>query len=95
MTNGKSAFLFIDDTYIENLDSVAKGVVPAEKVSQRPLIEKDQAWEDEWHIGSYINVMYDDEENIFKMWYGLWAKDTLDHEAVMAYATSTDGFYSA
>ena len=70
MTDEKSAFLFIDDAFIENLDNVVKGVVPAKKVSQQPMIEKDQAWEEEWLIGSYINVMYDDDENVFKMWYG-------------------------
>ena len=96
MTDGKSAFLFIDDTYIENLDSVARGVVPAEKVSQRPLIEKDQAWEDEWHIGSYINVMYDDEENIFKMWYGvgrILIEARSDVTDGLAYAISQDGIH--
>ena len=74
MTDEKAAFLFIDNTLIENLDSVVQGVVPAKKVSPQPLIEKDRAWEEEWLIGSYINVLYDDDENIFKMWYGVGRK---------------------
>ena len=96
MTDEKSAFLFIDDEFIENLDNVAKGVVPAKKVSQQPLIEKDQAWEEEWLLGSYINVLYDDEENIFKMWYGVGRKlsDARGDQADgLAYAVSQDGLH--
>jgi hypothetical protein len=91
-----AAFLFIDDTYIENLDRVERGVVPAKKVSQLPLLEIDQAWEKEWQIGSYINVMYDEEENIFKMWYGVRRKLSEargDEADGLAYATSTDGIH--
>ena len=71
MTDEKAAFLFIDNTLIENLDGVVQGVVPAKKASQQPLIEKDRAWEEEWLIGGYVNVLYDDDEDIFKMWYGV------------------------
>ena len=96
MTDEKSAFLFIDDAFIESLDNVAKGVVPAKKVSPQPLLEKDQAWEAEWLIGSYINVMYDDDENIFKMWYGVGRKlsDARGDQADgLAYAVSQDGIH--
>jgi hypothetical protein len=96
MTEEKAAFLFIDDTNIENLDGVVKGVVPAKKVSQGPLIKKDRAWEEEWLIGSYINVLYDDEEKIFKMWYGVGRKlsEARGEEADgLAYAVSQDGIH--
>ena len=42
----KPAYLFVDDAHIESLDNV----------SEQPLIEKDQPWEHEWSIGSYIMV---------------------------------------
>ena len=96
MTDEKSAFLFIDDASIESLDRVVQGVVPAKKVSPQPLIEKDRAWEDEWLIGSYINVLYDDEENIFKMWYGVGRKLSEargDQADGLAYAVSQDGIH--
>ena len=96
MKDEKSAFLFIDDTYIEDLDHVVRGVVAAKKVSQGPLLEKDQAWEDEWQFGSYINVMYDIEDNIFKMWYSVRRQlsETRGDEADgLAYATSQDGIH--
>ena len=96
MTDEKAAFLFIDNTLIENLDSVVQGVVPAKKASQQPLIEKDRAWEEEWLIGGYVNVLYDDDENIFKMWYGVGRRlseargDVADG---LAYAVSQDGIH--
>ena len=94
MTGEKQAFLFIDDTWIESLDNAVKGVLPAKKVSQQPLIEKDRVWEEEWHIGSYINGIYDDDENIFKMWYGVGRKLSEargDQADGLAYAVSQDG----
>ena len=96
MTDKGFAYLFIDDTLIESLDGVAKGIVPAQKVSDQPLIDRDQPWEDGWGIGSYINVIYDDEENVFKMWYGVGRKlsDARGEEADgLAYAVSQDGYH--
>ena len=96
MTDEKSAFLFIDDAYIERLDRVVKGVVAARKVSSQPLIERDRAWEDEWLIGSYINVIYDEEESLFKMWYGVGRKLSQargDQADGLAYAVSQDGIH--
>ena len=96
MRDEKAAFLFIDDTFIENLDNVVQGVVPAKKVAPHPLLEKDRAWEEEWLIGSYINVLYDDEEDIFKMWYGVGRRLSAargDEADGLAYAFSRDGMH--
>ena len=94
MKSEKSAFLFIDDTWIDSLENVMKGVVPAEKISQEPLIGKDQPWEAEWLIGSYVNVIYDNEDDVFKMWYGVGKKLSEargDQSDGLAYAVSKDG----
>ena len=96
MTDKGTAYLFIDDAHIESLEGATKGVVPAQKVSDQPLIEKTAPWEEEWRIGSYINVIYDDEEDIFKMWYGVGRKlsDARGEEADgLAYAVSQDGYH--
>ncbi len=100
MTDDKSAFQFIDDAHIEHLEGVVKGVVPAQKVSPQPLIETDRDWEDEWELGSYINVFHDDEEDLFKMWYGVSKRGSeldseLDGEGAdgVAYAVSHDGIH--
>ena len=94
MNSEKSAFLFIDNTSIDSLENVMKGVVPAEKISQEPLIGKDQPWEAEWLIGSYVNVIYDNEDDVFKMWYGVGKKLSEargDQSDGLAYAVSKDG----
>ena len=94
MNSEKSAFLFIDDTWIDSLENMMKGVVPAEKISQEPLIGKDQPWEAEWLIGSYVNVIYDNEDDVFKMWYGVGKKLSEargDQSDRLAYAVSKDG----
>jgi len=96
MTDTEFTCLFIDDTFIETLDGVAKGVAPAQKVSDQPLIEKDQPWEDQWRVGSYVNVIHDHEEGIFKMWYGVGRKLSPkrgEQADGLAYATSQDGIH--
>ena len=96
MTDKGTAYLFIDDAHIESLESATKGVVPAQKVSDQPLIEKTEPWEEEWRIGSYINVIYDDEDDLFKMWYGVGRRlsDARGEEADgLAYAVSQDGYH--
>ena len=96
MIDKGTAYLFIDDAHIESLEGATKGVVPAQKVSDQPLIEKDEPWEDGWIIGSYINIIYDDEENLFKMWYGV-GRDLSDARGEqadgLAYAVSQDGYH--
>ena len=96
MRDKGTAYLFIDDACIESLEGAAKGVVPAQKVSDQPLIEKDEPWEEGWRIGSYINVIHDEEEDLFKMWYGVGRKlsDARGEEAdALAYAISRDGYH--
>ena len=96
MRKASSTYLFIDDTHLESLDRVRHGVVAATKVSPEPLIVRDRPWEDEWHLGSYVNVIYDEEEDLFKMWYGVGRKlsDARGDEADgLAYAVSDDGLH--
>ena len=94
MKDDKSTFLFIDDTHLETVDKVRRGVAVATRVSQEPLIVADSPWEREWHIGAYVNVIYDDAEEVFKMWYGVGRtlSDTRgEDENALAYAVSEDG----
>ena len=44
MIDKGTAYLFIDDAHIESLEGATKGVVPAQEVSDQPLIEKDEPW---------------------------------------------------
>ena len=69
MSTEELKYLFIDDAFIESIEGIKKGVVPAEKVSDGPLIENDQPWEKQWRMSGYTNVIYDEEEKIYKMWW--------------------------
>ena len=88
--------MFIDDAFIESLEGIKKGVVPAEKVSDEPLIKSDQPWEKSWRMSGYVNVVYDEEENLFKMWYDVGQRsssDVAEEAAGLAYALSEDGIH--
>ena len=91
---GNCKQLFIDDYIIESLEGLSKNLNQPVKYAGNSVLPKVPAGEPAWDAEMIVNigtVIFDDEESLFKMWYGLWAKDTLDHEAVMAYATSKDG----
>ena len=92
-SNNNHALLFIDDTFIDRTEGLKKGVITAQKMSQEPLIAIDQPWESGWRIG-YVNVLYDDDEGLFKMWYNVGRRlgPARGQEAdALAYAVSEDG----
>ena len=68
MSDHEIACLFIDDSHIEHIEGLEKGVLAAEKVSAEPLLQNDQPWEAGWSI-SYVNVIHDEQDGLFKMWY--------------------------
>ena len=70
MDDGRLAALFINDACIQSLRGVAKGVAPAHRASPEPVLQKDQPWEQKWHLGSYVNLIHDSEDGLFKRWYG-------------------------
>ena len=93
MSQDKVTCLFIDDDFIESSEGLVKGVLPAEKVSDKPLLQYDQPWEKGWSM-SYVNVIYDEEEELFKVWYNVGRKlsPVRGQEAdALAYAVSKDG----
>ena len=90
--------LFFDDSFIESSSGLERGVEPACKLPGPPLLVCDQPWET-WEMSTYTNVMYDHEEQTFKMWYDV-IRDNLrsgysevrgEEAFAMAYATSVDG----
>ncbi len=98
MSTEELKYLFIDDAFIESLEGIKKGVVPAKRVSPEPLIKNDQPWEKPWGgMGGYANVVYDEEENLFKMWYDVahnLGSLRGEEEAIgVAYALSEDGIH--
>ncbi len=81
--NGKQ--LFIDDYIIEELKGTKKVLHQAVKHAGNPLIVKDKPWEVSGP--GYSTVMYDEEEEIFKLWYGMWIPKLKPSTQILGYAT--------
>jgi hypothetical protein len=92
--NGKQ--LFIDDYIVGERKGVEKVLNQPEKYPGNPLIVPDQPWE-EGGASANGNVMYDEQEKIFKMWYVIWlpekkgSEDGVGHIGGFGYAVSNDG----
>jgi hypothetical protein len=75
--------LFLDEDHlIEKLDNITQRVNQARKHGL-PVLRPDKSWEEATTL-LYGSVIFDEEENIFKMWY-------YAGRAGVAYATSSDG----
>ena len=49
-----------------------------------------------WYMGAYINVLWDEQESLFKIWYNVSRKlsdERGEAEDALAYATSADGLH--
>ena len=65
---GDRAQLFIDRVLVRETNQIALTLHPAERHSGSPIMKADQPWEG-WRLEIYGNVLYDEDEKIFKMWY--------------------------
>ena len=89
--NGKQ--LFIDDYLIEEIKGAEKILNQPVKHSNNPLFVPDQSWEIGGHHSNGV-VFYDEQEQLFKMWYVFWLPDEAKPKAWignLGYATSIDG----
>ena len=86
--------LFFDDAVIEKMEGVQRVVNLPQKHHANPVMVADRPWEYN-RICLYGTVLFDSEENIYKMWYQTydrWATETTRQNA-MCYATSEDGVH--
>ena len=88
---GSRAQLFVDQMVVRQADNVAFTLHPARKHPANPLLVADQPCEG-WRIEIYGNVIFDHEEQIFKMWYIGESPGVFPSYAAL-YATSTDGIH--
>jgi len=95
-TVGDAAQLFVDDDYVEQLENVTRVFHAAEKHPVNPVLRKEKPWET--LRGTWGTVLYDDEEGLFKAWYGGQGRSTGINKPgfqrrrhVLCYATSPDG----
>lgn len=65
---GSRAQLFVDRLLVREAEGVCFTQHPGTKHPQNPLLKADQPWEG-WRLEIFGNVLYDEEERLFKMWY--------------------------
>lgn len=94
LTIGDTRQLFIDDHNIESLAGVTKKMNQPTKHDGNPLLamvpRQDRSWDADMPF-SFGSVLFDEQQQLFKMWYGLHHRGEHDSESVLCYATSKDG----
>ena len=83
---GQQKQLFVDDYIIDEMQNVSQVLNPVTKYPGNPVLRPDRAWEG-LQVYMYGSVIYDDDEDLFKMWYIGWAPSSIN----CCYATSEDG----
>ena len=89
--------LFLDDWLIEEANRISRFMYRPRKYPGNPVLQRDRPWE-MGDIAGYFrgvqifgqNVLYDDQERIFKMWYLPWG--FRDGSRLWCYAVSQDGY---
>ena len=88
----------MDLDHVEALDNVQRVFHAAEKHPHNPVLRKVKPWEND--RGTWGSVIYDEQERIFKAWYGgksgrqkEYRPGSLSECSVLCYATSTDGVH--
>lgn len=95
---GSRKRLFIDDDIIQDMKCLHRVLNQPRKYLGNPILKPDQAWEKDTEYGwSKPCVLFDDEDGIYKMWYGV--RENIPGPAysggknTLAYATSKDGVH--
>ena len=85
------AQLFVDQVLVRETQGISFTLHPAREHPENPLLKADQPWEG-WRLEIYGNVIFDEEERLFKMWYLGEETETFPNYAVY-YAVSQDGVH--
>jgi hypothetical protein len=72
--NQRKHFLLLDDRIIANVDNAKLEVGVVKKDKSNPLFGEDQPWEKRFD-NLYGNVIFDEEENLYKCWYSPFIVD--------------------
>jgi hypothetical protein len=90
----RKKFLFIDDQYVVKVDNLERRTNSAIKHPE-PIMKMDAPWDTERDKFGGLNVVFDPQDKLFKMWYAV-ANRQVDWGGMVriaAYATSTDGIH--
>jgi len=90
----RKKFLFIDDEYVVKVDNLQRKTNSAIKHPE-PVIKMDAPWDTKDDGYNGLGVVYDPEDKLFKMWYGVCKRivDWGGASRKAAYATSPDGIH--
>ena len=77
--------LFLDDHLIDRIENASRWVHSPNKEAGNPILTADRPWEGNRIL--YLNVVYDENEKLFKLWYNVRAASTNR----LCFATSQDG----
>ena len=69
----RDRYLVLDERIIEKKENVELTVGYAHKDKNNPLFKEDKPWEPRFD-NPYCNVIYDEEDKIYKCWYGIFIK---------------------
>ncbi|HWB00392.1 MAG TPA: hypothetical protein VG713_17985 [Pirellulales bacterium] len=86
---GDRAQLFIDQVLVRSAHNVSFTLHPGAKHPANPLVRADRPWEG-WRVSIYGTVLFDTQEQQFKMWYQGDTSREFPNFATY-YATSRDG----
>ncbi|QEG37400.1 glycoside hydrolase family protein [Bythopirellula goksoeyrii] len=90
----RNRYLLLDSRIIGHTENAELTLGRAKKSSSNPLFEEDKPWEVRFD-NLYANVMFDEEEGIYKCWYSPFIKDisskgmTISERKEREYAAST------
>ena len=90
----RKKFLFIDDGYVVKIDNLRRTTNPAVKHPE-PVMQMDAPWDGPEDEFNGMNVLYDPQDQLFKMWYSVASRwvDWGGASYQTAYATSPDGVH--
>lgn len=83
------AQLFADQVLVRDSQNICFTLHPGREHPGNPLLKADQPWEG-WRLEIYGNVLRDEDEGLFKMWYLGEETEAFPNYGVY-YATSKDG----
>ena len=90
----KGPYFPVDERVIEDRWMIERFVVPFEKHTNNPVVEKNMPWEGSGPLFGGT-VIFDSQDNIFKMWYLVWDEysyfNKLPYSYNICYAESKDG----
>ena len=84
--------LFLDDAEVQDHPGFVRKVQQAERVAGGPVLSPDRPWEGK-AVQMWGGALYDDEEDLFKMWYYAVNMELYNRDRTgmyICYATSKD-----